>query len=186
MRIYVHLARNWAVNTAQPNPYWVVDIRASNSSSVLVFCPLLTSGNISKFCSSESICVLHLFQLQSLLLYKSLIVWSWCMKEDGCSTNLWLNFSLVVGSCLLSVSYINFFFFFPVLLLFISLCCRKGDPFQGPRMDSCLTLGNELSNETHVLTKQESLLGSGAQAENRSVREPRRTALQSLVLWWWD
>ena len=50
-------------------------------------------------------------------------------------------------------------------------------------MDSCLTLGNELSKETHVLTKQESLLGSGPQAESRSVREPRRTALQSLVLW---
>ena len=82
----------------------------------------------------------------------------------------------------------TFFFFFscPVLLLFISLCCRKGDPFQGPRMDSCLTLGNELSKETHVLTKQESLLGSGTRAESRNVRQPRRTALQSLVLWRWD
>ena len=33
------------------------------------------------------------------------------------------------------------------------LCCRKGDPFQGPKLGSCLTLGNELSEETHVLTK---------------------------------
>ena len=24
-------------------------------------------------------------------------------------------------------------------------CCRKGDPFQGPKLGSCLTLGNELS-----------------------------------------
>ena len=31
-------------------------------------------------------------------------------------------------------------------------CCRKGDPFQGPRVGSCLTLGND---ETHILTKQE-------------------------------
>ena len=30
----------------------------------------------------------------------------------------------------------------------------RGDPFQGPRVGS-LTLGNELSEETHVLTKQE-------------------------------
>ena len=40
-------------------------------------------------------------------------------------------------------------------------CCRKGDPFQGSRVGSCLTLRNELSKETHgefVLTKQEILL----------------------------
>ena len=37
----------------------------------------------------------------------------------------------------------------------LSFCCRKGNTFQGPRMGSCLTLGNELSQETHVLTKQE-------------------------------
>ena len=24
-------------------------------------------------------------------------------------------------------------------------CCRKGDPFQGPKLGSCLTLRNELS-----------------------------------------
>ena len=40
-------------------------------------------------------------------------------------------------------------------------CCRKGDPFQGPKLGSCLTLGNELSEETHVLTKQEILLVMG-------------------------
>ena len=38
-------------------------------------------------------------------------------------------------------------------------CCRKGDPFQGPKLGSCLTLRNELSEETHALTKQEILLG---------------------------
>ena len=37
-------------------------------------------------------------------------------------------------------------------------CCWKGDPFQGLKLGSCLTLGNELSEETHVLRKQEILL----------------------------
>ena len=52
-------------------------------------------------------------------------------------------------------------------------CCRKGDPFQGPKLGSCLTLGNELSEETHVMTKQELLLGKGTRVESRRVREPR-------------
>ena len=38
-------------------------------------------------------------------------------------------------------------------------------------------LGNELSEETHVLTKQETLLERDAQAENRRVRQPRRRLL---------
>jgi len=67
------------------------------------------------------------------------------------------------------------------------LCCRKGDPFQGPKVGSCLTLGNELSEETHLLTKQEILLGKGTRVESSKVREPRRNALprdsQSQVLW---
>ena len=55
------------------------------------------------------------------------------------------------------------------------LCCRTGDPFLGPKLGSCLTLGNEVSEETHVLTNQEILLGQGAWAESSRVREPRRT-----------
>ena len=56
-------------------------------------------------------------------------------------------------------------------------------PFPGPKWGPCLTLGNELSEETHVLIKQEIFLGRGAQAESRRVRGPRRTALpQSQVL----
>ena len=35
----------------------------------------------------------------------------------------------------------------------------RGTPFQGPKLGSCLTLGNALSEETHVLTKPEILLG---------------------------
>ena len=54
-------------------------------------------------------------------------------------------------------------------------------------MASCLTLRNELSEETQVLTKQETLLGRGARAESRRVKEPRRTVLprgsQPRVLW---
>jgi len=52
---------------------------------------------------------------------------------------------------------------------------QEGDPFQGPKLGSCLTLGNELSEETRVLTKQEILLEKGTQVENSGVREPRRT-----------
>ena len=51
----------------------------------------------------------------------------------------------------------------------------------------CLTLRNELSKETYMLTKQEILLGKGARAESSRVREPRRTTLpyesQSQALW---
>ena len=64
---------------------------------------------------------------------------------------------------------------------------RKGDPFQSPRVGSCLTLRNEMSEETHVLTKQVTLLARSTQAEIRRVREPRRTALpcglESWDLW---
>ena len=42
---------------------------------------------------------------------------------------------------------------------------------------SCLTLRNELYEETHVLRKQEILLGKGIRVESSRVREPRRTAL---------
>ena len=43
----------------------------------------------------------------------------------------------------------------------VAICCGKGDPLQSPKLGSGLTLGNELSEETNVLTKQEILLGKG-------------------------
>ena len=46
-------------------------------------------------------------------------------------------------------------------------------------MDSCLTLRNELSEETRGLTKQAILLGRGTQVESSRVREP--TLLTVLV-----
>ena len=35
----------------------------------------------------------------------------------------------------------------------------EGGPFPGPKWGSCLILRKELSEETHMLTKQEILLG---------------------------
>ena len=48
---------------------------------------------------------------------------------------------------------------------------RKEDPSQGSRVGSCLTLRNELFEEMQVLTKQDTLLERGAQAESSKVRE---------------
>ena len=69
-------------------------------------------------------------------------------------------------------SFINFI---PWLECHSSRCCRKEDPFQGLKPGSCLTLGNELSEETHVLRKLEILLGKGTWAESVRRREPRRS-----------
>ena len=41
-------------------------------------------------------------------------------------------------------------------------------------MGSCLTLEDEFSEETMLLTKQETVLARDAWAESRRVREPRR------------
>ena len=59
----------------------------------------------------------------------------------------------------------------------VTICCWKRDAIQGLKLGSCLTLGNELSEETHVLRKQEILLGKGTRVESNRVREHRRTAL---------
>ena len=53
---------------------------------------------------------------------------------------------------------------------------QEVETFQGPRVGSCLTLGNELSKETHVLTKQKTLLERGIWAESNMVREARSPA----------
>ena len=42
----------------------------------------------------------------------------------------------------------------------VTICCREGDPFQGPKLGSCLTLGNELSEETHA-DKARDFIGKG-------------------------
>ena len=48
-----------------------------------------------------------------------------------------------------------------------SKCCRKGDHFQDPKVNSCLILENELSEETRMLAKQETLLASGVEQEGK-------------------
>ena len=67
-----------------------------------------------------------------------------------------------------------------------SFVAGRGTPSRA-QVGSCLTLGNELSEETHMLRKPETLLGRSARAETIRVGEPRRTALpcgsQSQVLW---
>ena len=57
-------------------------------------------------------------------------------------------------------------------------CYQKGDPEVG----SCLTPRNELSEETHLLTKQKILLGRDTQVESSRVGEPSRTALPCVRL----
>ena len=55
----------------------------------------------------------------------------------------------------------------------------RGTPSRA-RNWALVTLGNELSEETHMLTKQEILLGQGTQVDSSRVREPR---LAVSVLW---
>ena len=57
---------------------------------------------------------------------------------------------------------------------------QEGGPLPGPKVHSCLTLGNK-TEETHALTKLDILLGRGSQQENSMVRKPRRTALPALA-----
>ena len=63
----------------------------------------------------------------------------------------------------------------------VAICCRKGDPFQGPTLGSCLTLGNELFETTHVLKKQEILLEKGTQVESGRVREPTCPSIKNKI-----
>ena len=49
---------------------------------------------------------------------------------------------------------------------------QEGGPLPGPETGLLSTLGNELSEETHVLTKQEILLGKGTRVESSRVGNP--------------
>ena len=64
---------------------------------------------------------------------------------------------------------------------------QEGGPLPGPETRLLLTLRNELSEDTYVLTKQEIFLGKGTRVESSRGRKPRRTALlrgsQCRVLW---
>lgn len=58
----------------------------------------------------------------------------------------------------------------------------------GLKRGSCLTLGNELSTGTHVLTRQGALLGRGACSREQQGNGPRgllcRVALSLGFTWW--
>ena len=58
---------------------------------------------------------------------------------------------------------------------------QEGEPFQGPKLGSSLTLRNELSQETHVLKKQEILLEKGTQVESSRVREPICPSIKNKI-----
>ena len=57
----------------------------------------------------------------------------------------------------------------------VSWCCRKGVPFQGPKLGSCLTLRNELSEEKHA-EKARDFIGKGrpgGEQEGEGAQEKR-------------
>ena len=63
---------------------------------------------------------------------------------------------------------------------------QEGEPLPGPKSGLLSNIWKWMSKETHVLTKQEILLGKGTQMESSRVREPRRTALPCGSLWFYD
>ena len=67
------------------------------------------------------------------------------------------------------------------ITLYQFLCCRKVDPFQDLRVGSCRTLKNALIEETHMLTRQETVLGKDTPVVKKA--EHRRT--DALELWCW-
>ena len=67
------------------------------------------------------------------------------------------------------------------------MCCRKGDPFQGLKLGSCLTLGNGLSEETHADNARD-IIGNecpGGEQEGQGTQENCSAVCgsQSWVLW---
>ena len=60
-------------------------------------------------------------------------------------------------------------------------CCRKGDPFLGLKLGSSLILGNEFSEETHLLTRQEILLGKVERRHHVSGHFPESLLLASIL-----
>ena len=75
-------------------------------------------------------------------------------------------------------------------LSFSEVCGVFPDSFQGRRVGFCLTLGNELSEETHVPTKEKILFGKrhpGGEQEGKGTQENCSAMwLESRVLWSWD
>ena len=51
----------------------------------------------------------------------------------------------------------------------VAICCRKRDPFQGPKLGSCLTLRKELSEETYA-DKARDFIGRGPPGGEQQVK----------------
>ena len=81
-------------------------------------------------------------------------------------------------TCSLCTKYLTFII--SEIFFLYQYCCSKGDPFQGPKLGSCLTLGNELSEETHALTKQEIFIGKRRQGREQ---ESKGTQENSSATW---
>ena len=70
-------------------------------------------------------------------------------------------------------------------ILLILNAAGRATPFQGVNglcEWALVSLRSELSKETHMLTKPETLLGRGPWAESRRRREPRSAALTGLAV----
>ena len=52
-------------------------------------------------------------------------------------------------------------------------CCKKADPYQGPKLGSCLTLGKELSEETSADKARDFIVKgrSGGEQEGKGTQE---------------
>ena len=56
----------------------------------------------------------------------------------------------------------------------LGFVAERRTPSQAPSMSSCLKLRNDLTEETHMLTKQKTSLGRDTQVESSRVREHRQ------------
>ena len=81
-------------------------------------------------------------------------------------------FLILIGNCRQSSCSTYFLTVCIVSLFIFAILLQKMGPFQGLGVGSCLTLRNELSKETHKLTKQKTLLGKVTCMESSRLREP--------------
>ena len=66
------------------------------------------------------------------------------------------------------------------------ICGKKRDPFQGPKLGSCLTLRNELSERDTCADKARDFIGKGCLGGEQYIWKPRRTALPRGFMVFYD
>ena len=59
----------------------------------------------------------------------------------------------------------------------LEICCRKGDPFQGPKSGLLPNTRKRIVQGDMLADKARDFIGKGPWVESSRVREPRRTAL---------